>query len=219
MQVRIEPHPLLDAACFVTEFCKPLAEQTSPDCVRQLFGPQSQAPLSPSEDVKLAVRDLLRVGGFKPSGRSKPACEYLIKALEKGWLSPDNSINPAVDICNAVSLHSGLPISVVDTERTVGALHIDICPMGTNYVFNPSGQLIDIGGLLSLFDQEGPCAGPVKDSQRTKTHDGTRQTLTIIWGTQTLPGRTQRTLDWYRELLRDCNATTTLADDCGASSP
>ena len=63
---------------------------------------------------KLLVRNLLRHGGFKPSGRSKPASEYLISAVEKGRLG---SINAAVDCCNVASLHSGLPISVVDVGR------------------------------------------------------------------------------------------------------
>ena len=36
--------------------------------------------------------------------------------------------------------------------------------------------------LLVLCDAEGPCANAVKDAQRTKTHDGTSQTLSILWG-------------------------------------
>ena len=56
------------------------------------------------------MRDLLRHSGFKPTGRSKPASEYLIKATEQGALS---SINVAMDACNAVSLHIVLPINVV----------------------------------------------------------------------------------------------------------
>lgn len=34
------------------------------------------------------------------------------------------SINAAVDACNVVSLHSGLPISVVDLERAKAPLSI-----------------------------------------------------------------------------------------------
>src|SRR5262245_16648493 len=33
-----------------------------------------------SEARRTAVRDLLRRGGFKPSGRNKPASEYLVQA-------------------------------------------------------------------------------------------------------------------------------------------
>ena len=38
------------------------------------------------ESVREAVRALLRHGGFKPAGRSKPAAEYLVKAAkERRW--------------------------------------------------------------------------------------------------------------------------------------
>ena len=74
-------------------------------------------------------------------------------------------------------------------------------PAGASYVFNASGQTIDVGGLLCLFDEAGPCANAVKDAQRTKTHDGTRTALSIVWGTKALPGRTQKATAWYRELV------------------
>ena len=98
-------------------------------------------------------------------------------------------------------LWSGLPISLVDVDRLQGDLTVGVLAMGTSYVFNPSGQVIDAGGLLALSDTEGPTGTPVKDAQRTKTHDGTVTTLSIVWGTRALPGRTQKTTAWYRELV------------------
>ena len=139
----------------------------------------------------------MRQGGFKPSGRSKPASEYLVAAHAERRFP---RINAAVDACNIASLFSGLPISLVDLDRVRGALAVKVCPPGTSYVFNPSGQLIDASGLLAVFDEEGPTGTPVKDAQRTKTHDGTRTTLSIVWGTTALPGRTAQTTAWYREL-------------------
>jgi len=192
-------HPLLDLRAFVADFPRPLGElETSPD-VLQMFGPGAHAPLQSSDDVRAAVRELLRHSGFKPTGRSKPASEYLSRASSDGTLS---SINVAVDVGNVVSLHSGLPISVVDLDLVREPLHVGIAPPGSAYVFNPAGQTIDVGGLLCLFDADGPCASAVKDSQRTKTHAGTRRTLSLIWGSQRLPGRTLETETWYRELLR-----------------
>jgi DNA/RNA-binding domain of Phe-tRNA-synthetase-like protein len=94
-----------------------------------------------------------------------------------------------------------LPISLVDLDRVIGALSIAIAPAGTTYAFNPSGQIIDVSGLVCLFDREGPTGTPVKDAQRTKTHDGTRVALAIVWGTRTLPGRTAKATAWYRELV------------------
>jgi DNA/RNA-binding domain of Phe-tRNA-synthetase-like protein len=110
-------------------------------------------------------------------------------------------INAAVDVCNLVSLHSGLPISVVDLDLLSGAPRVQVAPAGTTYIFNPSGQTIDASHLLALYDDVGPSGTPVKDAQRTKTHPGTRATLSIVWGTRALPGRTEIATRWYRALL------------------
>ncbi len=206
MHIHYDEHPLLDATCFISEFKKELSDIPTPSSILQFFGDDSTPALTRSEDVRTCVRDLLRHGGFKPTGRSKPASEYLIKAIEKGWFTTEKGINLAVDACNVVSLHSGLPISVIDLDKTKGALEIKLCEPKTDYIFNPAGQTIDISGLISLHDEEGPCAGPVKDSQRTKTHDGTTRTLSIIWGTQALPERTQAAYAWYKSLLEESGA-------------
>ncbi len=166
---------------------------------------EHDAPLHSDDAVREAVRNLLRHGGFKPTGRSKPASEYLIKAVAERRLAP---INFAVDACNLVSLYSGLPISVVDLDRTQPPLRVGLAPAGAAYVFNASGQTIDVAGLLCLFDAEGPCANAVKDAQRTKTGPETRRTLSLIWGTVALPGRTEQALAWYRELLERQGVTT-----------
>lgn len=200
-----DPHPLLDAGAFVTEFASPLGELQSPANLLTLFALDAEAPLARDEDLRVAVRKLLRHGGYKPTGRGKPASEYLVRAAGEDKLGP---INLAVDACNAVSLHSGLPISVVDLDLVVAPLRVEIAPADTSYVFNASGQEIRIDGLLTLSDAEGACANSVKDSQRTKTHAGTRRTLSIIWGTNQFPGRTAAALEWYRELLESAGATT-----------
>jgi DNA/RNA-binding domain of Phe-tRNA-synthetase-like protein len=194
----LDPHPLLDAAVFSTTFPAPMAELAP-------FAGVSAPVLSSDDAVRAAVRDLLRHGGYKPTGRGKPASEYLIRAVAEGALS---SINPAVDVCNAVSLHSGLPISVVDLELSQPPFRIGLAPAGTQYVFNASGQTIDVEGLLCLFDAQGACANAVKDSQRTKTGPKTARTLTVIWGTDALQGRTAKALTWYRELLGALGAST-----------
>jgi DNA/RNA-binding domain of Phe-tRNA-synthetase-like protein len=193
-----EAHPLLDAAAFVTTLPRPLGEIPSPAPLVARLAAGAPAPMASDDSVRDAVRGLLRHGGFKPSGRSKPASEYLARAAAEGGL---RSINAVVDACNVVSLHSGLPISVVDLDLARPPLRTAIAPAGAAYVFNPSGQTIDIAGLVSLFDAEGPCAGPVKDSQRTKTHAGTRRTLSILWGTSALPGRAAKAAAWYRDLV------------------
>lgn len=204
--MQIDTHPLLDAVVFETVFPRALGELGEVASITALLRPGAAAPLSSDDAVRSAVRDLLRHGGYKPTGRGKPASEYLVRAVSEGALS---SINAAVDACNAVSYHSGLPISVVDTDRAVAPFRIGIADAGVSYVFNASGQTIDLGGLLCLFDAEGPCANAVKDCQRTKTHPGTTRTLTVIWGTTALAGRAERTFDWYRDLLVSLDARVT----------
>ncbi len=203
----VAAYPLLDCYAFRTLFPKPLSALSCPPPIAGLLSLEAEAPLRSDDTVREAVRALLRQGGFKPTGRSKPASEYLLKAVAEKKLGP---INLCVDVCNIVSLHSGLPISVVDLDRARQPLHVDVAPPGSSYVFNASGQTIDLGGLLCLFDAEGPCANAVKDAQRTKTTGESRQTLSIIWGTTALAGRAAATAAWYRSLLEQCGASTEL---------
>jgi DNA/RNA-binding domain of Phe-tRNA-synthetase-like protein len=201
----VEPHPLLDLRAFVTTFPRPLGEMPSPPEVTALLAEGAAAPLRSDDGVREAVRALLRHGGFKPTGRSKPASEYLLKAVRERLLAP---INLAVDVCNVVSYHSGLPVSVVDLDRAREPLRVGVAPAGSSYVFNASGQTIDLGGLLCLFDADGPCANAVKDAQRTKTGAETRRTLSLIWGTTALPGQAEKAEAWYRNLLEGSGAAT-----------
>jgi DNA/RNA-binding domain of Phe-tRNA-synthetase-like protein len=205
------PHPLLGARAFTTAFDRPLGEIGSVaenGGLARWLAADAPAPCSSSDAIRSTVRDLLRHGGYKPTGRGKPASEYLIRAAGDGALG---SINVAVDACNAVSLHSGLPISVVDLDRAAAPFRIDIAPAGTTYVFNASGQTIDVAGLLCLFDEAGPCANAVKDAQRTKTSDATARTLSILWAPASLASEAERALGWYRALLQEAGARTELA--------
>lgn len=201
MQVTVEPHPLLDVRVFVTRFDSDL-EQLAPRS--PLHAPPASPWPEPEPELRASIRDLLRHSGFKPTGRSKPASEYLVRAQsESGGLRP---INFAVDVCNLVSLYSGLPISVVDLDLVESPLKIAVAPEGSNYVFNPTGQTLDAGRLICLHDAKGPCANAVKDAQRTKTHPQTRATLTVIWSSRPLQERTNAALEFYLGQLRAAGA-------------
>ncbi len=201
----IDPHPLLDVRAFTTIFPRPLGDMPTPAPLLELLAEGATAPLQSDDAVREAVRVLLRHGGFKPAGRSKPASEYLRRAAGDGSLAP---INLAVDVCNIVSLHSGLPISVVDCSKARSPFSIGIAAAGMSYVFNASGQAMDLSGLLCLSDVAGPCGNAVKDAQRTKTDAATTRTLTVIWSTTALPGRAAQTEAWYRQLLHEAGAAT-----------
>jgi DNA/RNA-binding domain of Phe-tRNA-synthetase-like protein len=207
---RVPPSLLL--RCFRTRFARPLAELTSDAALLSLLSPRDAQELrthelpEPADDgVRKAVRDMLRHHGYKPTGRGKPASEYLVRAAAEGQLP---RINLAVDACNAASLHSGLPISVIDLDCLAGTPYVAAADSGTSYVFNASGQSIDISHLVCLHDAEGPCANPVKDAQRTKTSGATTRTLSVIWGVRELEPRVERTLAFYRRVLERAGATT-----------
>src|SRR5262245_45911918 len=96
----VDPHPLLDLGAFVTTFPGRLGELTTPPEVVALFDPTTAAPLTSDDEVRTAVRALLRQEGFKPRRRSKPAPESskqeaqtvvdspLPRRLRRVWQSP-----------------------------------------------------------------------------------------------------------------------------------
>jgi DNA/RNA-binding domain of Phe-tRNA-synthetase-like protein len=204
MHIAVAEHPLLRIAAFTTHFPAPLA--SVPAGAASVYLTQdASAPVQRDESLRQAVRGMLRAGGYKPTGRGKPASEYLLRAAEEGSLT---GINAAVDACNAVSLHSGFPISVVDADLVAPPLRIDVAGPGASYVFNAAGQEIGLAGLLCLFDAAGPCANAVRDSQRTKTTPATTRTLSVVWGVAGLEDRLSAAVSWYRELLAATGATT-----------
>ncbi len=160
---------------------------------------------APDDALRKAVRDALRGAGFRPSGRSKPASEYLVKAAAEGRLAP---ILPLVDACNAVSLASGLPASLVDLDRASPPLRIAAPAPKTRYVFNASGQEIDVGGLPCLWDADGPCANAVKDAQRTKVTPQTTRALFVVWAPQGVDGRAAAVLEAFGRIVERLGGTT-----------
>jgi DNA/RNA-binding domain of Phe-tRNA-synthetase-like protein len=212
MRIEVQAHPLLRVAAFSTRFPEPLGSSAAPPELTALLRDGAPAPLHRDEALRQAVRDMLRAGGYKPTGRGKPASEYLVRAAAEGTL---DSINLAVDACNAVSLHSGLPISVVDAARARPPWSIAVAAAGERYVFNRAGHEIDLEGLLCLHDADGPCGNAVKDAQRTKTDDATAQTLSVLWGVAGHEARLDAATAWYRRLLEENGAHTEPVDIAG----
>lgn len=204
MRLSVPAWPGQDLQALLATLPRPLGELPAPDFLLQLLQPAAAAPLRAPDGVRAAVRDLLRPFGYRPTGRGKPSSEYLANAAAEARLQP---INAAVDAGNAASLHSGLPISIVDAGRLSPPLSIAVPAVGESYVFNAGGQSIDVGGLPCLCDAEGPCANAVKDAQRTKTGAATRQLLAIVWGARApLAGHGAATAAWLGELLRQIGA-------------
>lgn len=208
--IAAEHHPLLRPFAFFTDLTGTgHAGLDSPAWLTHLLRADAPAPLDYDEDVRAHVRDTLRTAGYKPTGRGKPASEYLRRAAAEHALG---AINLPVDACNVVSLHSGFPISVVDLDRARPPFRIAIAAPDDAYIFNPSGQEIRLAGLPCLFDADGPCANAVKDAQRTKTHPATRRTLSVLWGCEPHEERAAKAVVWYRNLLHQAGASTARVD-------
>jgi len=194
--IRVEPLPGLCVLALRAEFASPMS-------ALPVLPVPTDVPMQ-DDVLRTSVRDMLRQRGYRPTGRGKPSSEYLVGALADGrW----PCINAAVDAGNHVSLRSGLPISVVDLDLVSGALSVVTSPDGASYVFNQGGQTIDLGGLVCLCDELGPCANAVKDAQRTKTRPETARVLAVVWGCDTgQPGRTQRAADLLATALQAAGA-------------
>jgi DNA/RNA-binding domain of Phe-tRNA-synthetase-like protein len=142
-----------------------------------------RAKTSSDEERRGAVRDMLRFGTYKPTGRGKPASEYLLGAAKE---EPERfpRINNVVDINNIVSLESLLPISVIDLKRANSyQLLARRGRVGESYIFNNTGQTIELRDLLliSIMPQDEPCANAVKDSMKTKLQETSQEFLAVIF--------------------------------------
>jgi len=161
----------------------------------------------PPPSIKDPVRAMLRAGGFKPAGRQKPASEYLAQACREGRFP---SINAPVDCNNLLSLETGLPISLLDADEFGGAALVRICGTGETYVFNQSGQEMDLAGLLCVGTHDGiPLGNPVKDSMRGKIKGGSRMLAGFIYAPLGLysPASLEKTGQRFAALLQEhCGA-------------
>jgi DNA/RNA-binding domain of Phe-tRNA-synthetase-like protein len=127
------------------------------------------------------VRGMLRRGGYKPSGRNKPAQEYLARCLDEGKFP---RINPAVDCLNAISVRIGIPISMLDRDAFKDRLQIRLGRPQESYVFNASGQTLELENLVVVCggdDGEKPLGSPVKDSMAGKIHETVSRIVCILY--------------------------------------
>ncbi|MBT6582308.1 MAG: hypothetical protein HOO17_10820 [Bacteroidetes Order II. Incertae sedis bacterium] len=133
------------------------------------------AGLTLDEDVfRTQVRDVFRNGSYKPTGRAKPASEYLLRAASE---SNFPRINTLVDCCNYLSIASLLPISIWDAERAnTDTFVFRLGFEDEEYTFNSAGHVIRLKDLIVgcrvLPDNKtAAIVNAVKDSMATKTNE------------------------------------------------
>jgi len=161
-------------------------------------------------EVRQRVRKMLRHGKYKPSGRSKPASEFLLRAaLSESF----PLVNGPVDVNNAISLESGFPGSIFDADLSGRQLLIRRGFPDEEYVFNPSGQTIGLQDLLLVCRKTDAgweaCGNPVKDAMTTKISAGTVDVIAVLYAPIDEPISSIK--DWSQRYA------ATLAEHCGAT--
>jgi DNA/RNA-binding domain of Phe-tRNA-synthetase-like protein len=164
----------------------------APDYLRDLLDRTRAAGESfLSPERKAAVRNMLRFGKYRPAGRGRPSSEYLLAAALAGDGVEDSFplVNGPVDANNAVSLEWGYPASIFDAAKTGSELLLRRGAAGESYVFNPSGQTIELEDLLVVCRRCAavgasvwePCGNPVKDAMATKVFEDARDVVAVVY--------------------------------------
>ena len=144
------------------------------------------------DNMQKGIRSLLKTFGFHPSGRSRPASEYLFKDLtNRGGF---NYINNIVDINNHISLKYKLPISVFDLDKSGNQLCLRVGNDTEEYVFNKEGQILTLKKLLLVAKTGAEAIGtPVKDSQATKVFEPTNKIAFFVYSSSNITPKEEMT--------------------------
>jgi DNA/RNA-binding domain of Phe-tRNA-synthetase-like protein len=149
---------------------------------------------------------MLRNGVYKPTGRGKPASEYLLR-VAKDDVGSFPRINGPVDTNNLVSLRYCVPISVWDRDLArTDEYEFRLGYADESYVFNPTGQTLALRDLMcgcGLYAERGsmPIVTPIKDSLATKlTNASTRLAACIYYPLSA--GSSEHLTEVVQELLR-----------------
>jgi len=182
----LAPFPVLPAVIWAEGIAPPRPTESAPEVLEVLDELLRRVQTIGEEfvptEMRQRVRKMLRFGVYKPSGRSKPASEFLLRAALSDSFP---LVNGPVDANNIVSLESGLPGSIFDADLSGRHLLVRRGLPDESYVFNPSGQSIDLQDLLLVCRlAEGgwvPCGNPVKDSMDTKIRPETRDAIAVLY--------------------------------------
>ena len=189
--------PTAEFDAWIAQQCVWAADRSSSEPTNGQPGSSLQ---SAHEVLREGVRSMLRLGGYKPSGRNKPAQEYLARCLEEGKFP---RINPAVDCLNALSVRVGIPISMLDRDAFSQRLVIRLGNPSESYIFNASGQSLELENLVVVCGGENgekPLGSPVKDSMAGKIHETVSRIVCILYAPR--DGVTDDALQGWAQELR-----------------
>jgi len=131
-----------------------------------------------SDPVIADVRAAFKACGKDPS-RYRPSSESLTRRIIAG--KPLYHVNNVVDSGNLVSLMTGLPIGIYDTDKIDGDMYLTIGGGDETYEGIGRGE-INLEGLPLLRDATGPFGTPFSDSARTAVGEETRHICVVLYG-------------------------------------
>jgi DNA/RNA-binding domain of Phe-tRNA-synthetase-like protein len=118
---------------------------------------------------------------FKTKKGARASIEALLKRIEKG--NPVGSINPLVDLYNAISLTFGLPCGMEDLDTIQGNLRLTITSGGDDFqTLGDIEQDMTLPGELCYLDELGGVCRcwNWRDGQRTMLTDNTKRAIAVI---------------------------------------
>ena len=201
----LTPSPVLPALIYAEGIAPPEQTKDAPSFLAEAItrARATGEGFIPAE-IRTRVRRMLKHGKYRASGRGRPASEFLLRAALTGEFP---LINGPVDVNNAISLISGLPGSIFDADISGRELLLRWGLPRESYVFNRSGQTIDLEDLLVVCRSTGggwePCGNPVKDAMTTKVTEETRNVIAVLYAPVDEPvERLASFAARYAELLR-----------------
>lgn len=147
----------------------------------------------------LSTRDAYKALGKDPN-RYRPASEQLCRRLVQG--KGLYFINPLVDLGNYISIATGYSIGVFDYDKIGNQITLKRGDVEDDFEGIGRGKL-NIEGLPTYIDENGPFATPTSDHERTKVSDDhIKRTLIFIndFGTSPLEDGNDRLKEASKEL-------------------
>jgi DNA/RNA-binding domain of Phe-tRNA-synthetase-like protein len=124
-----------------------------------------------------AVRTMYKKVGIDPT-KTRPSNEALLRRVRKGDAIP--RINSAVDIVNWCSLEFQLPYGLYDAAKIGGAVTMRRGADGEKYAGIRKDD-VNVGGRITVADDQGPFGNPTSDSARTMVTPATSELLVIVY--------------------------------------
>jgi DNA/RNA-binding domain of Phe-tRNA-synthetase-like protein len=137
---------------------------------------EAKVRISPPAE-STAVRTMYKRVGIDPT-KTRPSNEALLRRVRKGDAIP--RINSAVDIVNWCSLEFQLPYGLYDAAKIAGAVTLRLGREGENYA-GIRKDAVNVGGRITVIDDQGPFGNPTSDSARTMVTPATTELLVVIY--------------------------------------